>query len=183
MLLESESVFNKVTLSAYRPLSTTTSLLTPLSKSVNQILELEGAYLTVDGRPQILRGEAPLYLTSDSSMEVSLVWRALGEIQESYTVFVHLLDTSGRLIVQHDGIPAFGNRPTPLWHQDERILDKHRMTIPTMSADSSGVLIVGLYDSETVERQLFDDGQDHQWLANVMLSPDGRDSQEIPSDQ
>jgi hypothetical protein len=103
---------------------------------------------------------------------VSLVWQALSEIPADYTVFVHLLDEGGHLVSQHDGVPANGTRPTSTWDEGERILDKHRLTMPADLPDGMGTLIVGMYDSNTVERQLFEDGKDHLLLAKVKFVPD-----------
>ncbi|MFZ0545644.1 MAG: hypothetical protein WAM60_09410, partial [Candidatus Promineifilaceae bacterium] len=83
------------------------------------------------------------------------------------TVFIHILSEDGRLIAQHDTAPAFGTRPTSSWVVGEQILDKHRLTIP-IDPVSNGTIVVGLYNSATLERQPFDDGELDLWLADVV---------------
>jgi 4-amino-4-deoxy-L-arabinose transferase-like glycosyltransferase len=166
-LLERETTHRRLTLSAYRPLSGANMVLSSLNSPIDDLLQLEGAYITVNGEPTGLSDGAPIQLQSEDTVEVSLVWEALSEIPADYTIFVHLLDGDGRLVAQHDGVPASGTRPTKAWIEGERILDKHRITMPSDFTGGSGSLVVGLYDSNTIERILFDDGRDHVPVAEV----------------
>ena len=75
------------------------------------------------------------------------------------------------MIAQHDGIAAFGTRFTTSWQPNERILDKHRLELPPEMAGRNGRMFVGLYHSETVERQQFDNGEEALWLGNFVLVP------------
>ncbi|MGD2050378.1 MAG: glycosyltransferase family 39 protein, partial [Chloroflexota bacterium] len=175
-LLERETQHHRLTLAAYRPLSELEQVLHPLEADIGDLIRLEGAYVTVNGQPASLPAPlsdgSPVQLQPEDRVEVSLVWQALSEIPADYTVFVHLLDEGGHLVSQHDGVPANGTRPTSTWDEGERILDKHRLTMPADLPDGMGTLIVGMYDSNTVERQLFEDGKDHLLLAKVKFVPD-----------
>jgi hypothetical protein len=46
---------------------------------------------------------------------VGLNWLAQQQVDESYTIFVHLIDASNRLIAQRDYTPMGGAFPTQLW--------------------------------------------------------------------
>jgi len=61
---------------------------------------------------------------------VTLVWRAEGWIDQSYHVFLHLLDADGVLVTQSDGLPARGTQPTLAWLPGEVVLDQRVLTLP-----------------------------------------------------
>ena len=79
------------------------------------------------------------------SIEVTLVWQARGTSDESYHVFVHLLDGDGRLVAQSDGIPSGWTRPTTGWLTGEYIRDVHAITVPGDVAAGPFELRAGLY--------------------------------------
>jgi hypothetical protein len=85
-------------------------------------------------------------------------------------MFVHLLDEQGRLLAQHDGVPAWGTRPTTLWPVDEWVLDGHRLVVPEEATAVAGRLVVGMYHTETVTRQLFANGEDGWVIAEVVFA-------------
>ena len=85
--------------------------------------------------------------------EVTLVWQAgAGGAETSYTVFVHLLDSQGRLIAQSDAVPAGGTRPTSGWRSGEYIVDVHRLRFNDLAQPGAARLIVGMYDARTGAR-------------------------------
>ena len=93
---------------------------------------------------------------------VTLNWQALsGEIGANYTIFVHLLAEDGRLIAQHDGLPAGGARPTNEWLAGEFVTDLHELTWRETGYSGPARLIVGLYDPLTGERLSTAEGTDH----------------------
>jgi hypothetical protein len=59
-----------------------------------------------------------------------LHWRADRPISGDYTVFVHLLDASGREIANADAEPGQGAFPTSTWAPGEPVLDPHRLQVP-----------------------------------------------------
>jgi len=175
-LLEQEAVYHNLTVLAYRPVHTLDRVIAPLDVSLGDQLQLEGAFVTVNGRPANL-ASLPLMVPPAAKVSVTLVWRAQAEISEGYTVFVHFLGEHGQLIAQHDGWPVAGMRPTFTWSPGERLLDRHEMIVPRKVPVGGGMLLVGMYHSTTLERQLFEDGRDAIWLADVKLdleSLDGR---------
>jgi hypothetical protein len=85
---------------------------------------------------------------------------------------VHLMAADGSLLAQHDGVPLFGTRPTTTWRPGESFLDRHTFTVPRNTPFTAAQLLVGMYDSESIERQVFENGQDAISVARVEV--DGR---------
>ncbi len=109
------------------------------------------------------------------SVCVLFVWRALAQPREDYTVFVHLIDDVNRIITQRDDQPVGGFRPSSAWGADERVEDRHGLTIPNDVAAGDYQLIVGLYRASTGERLMVLDatGQaesDHFLLSKIRIT-------------
>jgi hypothetical protein len=101
-------------------------------------------------------------VSSLATVPITLYWNALsGEIDNGYTVFVHLLAPDGRVIAQHDGLPAQGERPTDEWVFGEYIIDRHELAWREPDYTGPAQIIVGLYDPETGERLRTAEGADH----------------------
>ena len=99
-----------------------------------------------------------------------LYWQALESgSSTSYAVFAHLLDQDGRLIGQHDGVPAQGERPTTSWVAGEYLTDAHDLIFRDPSYSGRTTVAVGLYDPVTGERVTLSDGSD-QLILPVTLS-------------
>ena len=167
-LTEERTAQGRMELRAYRPLAATEAVMGPVGRSLGDELSLAGAYVTVDGQAVDL-SEA-VAATPESTIAVTLLWEALEPADRSYTVFVHLRDANGALIAQHDGIPILGTRPTPTWQPGEQLLDRHELIVPE-GASGPATLVVGLYDSETIVNQTFDNGETALWLADFVIQP------------
>ncbi|MDI7274612.1 MAG: hypothetical protein QME94_01400, partial [Anaerolineae bacterium] len=168
-LLEEQTLHDGQDLRAYRPLRTAASAMRPLDLPVGGLLRLKGAHVTVDGLPASA-GDTELVIAPGARIQVTLLWECLAEMEESYTVFVHLLGEDNHLVTQHDGTPLFGTRPTQFWLPGEQLLDRHDLAVPREVRVSKAWLLVGLYNSETLERQLFVDGRDAMLLADVRFA-------------
>ncbi|MFO7320591.1 MAG: glycosyltransferase family 39 protein [Chloroflexota bacterium] len=103
----------------------------------------------------------------DAPVPVTLVWQAANDAPAGrpLTVFVQLLDGSGRVIAQSDMQPAAGARPTTGWRPDEYIVDAHELRWNENARPGVGRLIAGLYDAESGERVLLAGGGDAAELA------------------
>jgi 4-amino-4-deoxy-L-arabinose transferase-like glycosyltransferase len=91
-------------------------------------------------------------LTSQpNDVSLSLYWKAESPDGVDYTIFVHLLDETGQLVIGHDNQPVSGSYPTSIWEPSEIILDEHTF-------DTSGLppgeyrIEIGMYLLETGER-------------------------------
>jgi hypothetical protein len=137
--------------------------------------ELGDLFSSADGKPvATLVG-----LAADSSAlpcspapllpcSIPLVWRAEAETPIGYHVFVHLVDESGNILAQSDGVPANWTRPTTGWLPGEYVIDTHTLTLPAELPDAGLSFRVGLYNPATGTR-LRTNGAEY---AVIPISPD-----------
>ncbi len=102
--------------------------------------------------------------------QLQLQWRAEATPQRRYKVFLQLLDARDQVIAQRDAEPAGEGRPTDTWAPGEIVLDNHGLLIPPGTPPGSYRRILGLYDSETLERLKLPDGSDYINLAPVTVN-------------
>jgi len=107
-------------------------------------------------------------LKPGTSLNVTLVWRAQRETHTSFHVFLHLLDSAGKLIAQSDGVPSNWTRPTTGWLPGEFITDTHTLTIPPGTPDGDYSLFAGLYVSDG-DRLATPDGADAIPLTTIAV--------------
>ena len=81
-----------------------------------------------------------------------LYWEALTEMSKSYTVFVHLVDESGQMWAQADGLPANGMYPTWAWLEGETVEDEHLVLLERAVPPGTYHLAIGVYELETLQR-------------------------------
>ncbi len=94
----------------------------------------------------------PTTLAPGDAFDLTLLWRAEASAAQSYIVFVHLTDASGRIIAQRDAPPAGGARSTTSWLTNELIRDTYTFTLPPDLPPGDYTLKVGLYDARTYIR-------------------------------
>ena len=97
---------------------------------------------------------APETGASGPTWRVTLYWQALSQMSQDYTVFLHLLDDTGKLVAQVDEEPLEGQYPTSLWARGEQLKDVHLLPLPANVPSGSYQIAVGLYLWETGERLL-----------------------------
>ncbi|MCK6626269.1 MAG: glycosyltransferase family 39 protein [Anaerolineae bacterium] len=113
----------------------------PLNLSFGNQITLLGFTMTRD-EDQIVNRKSKI-------VNLKLYWRADSPPSTDYTVFIHLLDSTGKLIAQFDQPPAAGAYPTHLWDPGEIIADEHHLTdLPA----GRYTLHIGLYNPATGER-------------------------------
>lgn len=102
-------------------------------------------------------------ISPDEALDLTLVWHVTQTPALSYRVFTHLLDADGRVVAQHDGLPANGARLTTGWVSGEYVVDPHALTFLPERSDYRGParLEVGFYDPETGDRVPVANGADH----------------------
>jgi hypothetical protein len=110
------------------------------------------AYTFENGKIRLLGYASELDGARGSSwLNVWLRWEAAGSLSDAKTVFVHLMDSSGVLVAQHDGTPQAGYAPTLTWRPDTPVDDRHNLRLPAGLPPGDYALAVGLYDSVTGE--------------------------------
>jgi hypothetical protein len=115
--------------------------------------------------------DAPLGpVTPGQAVPVTLVWQAMGEIDQDYKVFVHLLDADGQPVAQSDAVPANWTRPTSGWQVGEFVLDAHTLNLKTKLSPGEYRLVAGMYETESGQRLPVAPGGDVVELGKILVS-------------
>jgi len=87
-----------------------------------------------------------------SEVTLRLWWRSSGPLDDQYHIFAHLLDESGRIIVQADGPPQRGRYPTNFWGGGELIIDEYTFSIPSGTSPTATTTQLGFYHPQDGRR-------------------------------
>ncbi len=112
----------------------------PLGANFGNLAVLEGVTL----RPERITPGQPL--------QIEAVWRAADAMAESFTVFVHLSDKSGKIWAQQDSIPGNGTLPTTAWIPGEYITESYTVPVGADAPRQGLQLEIGLYQAATGRR-------------------------------
>ncbi len=93
-------------------------------------------------------GGAPDSRNTGRVLPLVLYWQAAAPVDESYTVFTQLFDSSGRLVAQQDNLPVQGLAPTNTWQPGTPIRDSYHLALPADAASGVYGLQVGMYDAQ-----------------------------------
>ncbi|MBN1287751.1 MAG: DUF2723 domain-containing protein [Anaerolineae bacterium] len=107
----------------------------------------------------------PVTARPGDRIDVTLGWRALAPVEESYTVFVHLIDGANRVWAQKDYTPLGGAFPTQLWFPKwlpgQAVWDpSYRLDLPDDIPPGDYWIEVGMYGMTSLQRipQFDEDG-------------------------
>jgi hypothetical protein len=103
-------------------------------------------------------------ISPDENLTLTLIWMTDTDITVSWTIFLHLLDSEGNIILQRDTLPANGSRPTTGWAPGEYVIDPYALLITDAVPPGTYTLRIGLYRAETGLRLLLVDGVDSTLL-------------------
>jgi hypothetical protein len=112
----------------------------PVGVDLGGVVQLIGYELPQE---QVATGEA---------FPLTLYWRALDEMNTSYTVFVHVVGPDGVIRGQWDSVPGDDTLPTTGWVKDEVITDEYLVPMDEDAPPWQYTILVGMYDSMTGER-------------------------------
>ncbi len=99
-------------------------------------------------------------LEPGETLRLVLYWRALQQMPENYTVFVHVTQADGAVLVQRDTQPREGTHPTGSWVIGELVKDPYELSIPGDALADIYWLKVGMYSQATMQRlPVVDPGQ------------------------
>jgi hypothetical protein len=105
---------------------------------------------------------------SGDTVQLVLHWKALKEMDRSYSVFAHLLDNDNHIWGQDDSVPGRGELPTTSWLTDNQIADLHPLSIKADAPPGQYTLEIGIYDSTTFQRLVATSSQ-VQLMDNAVL--------------
>ena len=129
----------------------------------NQAL-LESAWARVGGTVRLGLWDSPLTARSGQVLHLRLTWHALARPSTSYTVFIHVIDAQGHVIVGHDYTPLGGAFPSylwfPKWLEGQSVQDPYRLELPPDLPAGEYFVEVGMYEMGSIRRI-------------ALLSPDG----------
>ena len=115
-----------------------------------QRVGLESATAVSGGQNVNAPWTEPLNAQPGDTLHLTLDWRSLDYAEESYTVFVHLIDEANRPIVALDYTPLGGAAPThlwiPKWLPGQRYKDPYQLTIPEDLVPGNYLVEAGLYE-------------------------------------
>jgi hypothetical protein len=103
------------------------------------------AAIEVSGGAIWLRSVAVAPAKVGEALPVVLYWEALAPVNESYTVFTHLVGPDGQMVAQQDNLPVMGLAPTDTWAVGKLIRDPYQLPLPATSGVGNYQLLVGLY--------------------------------------
>ncbi len=110
-------------------------------------------------------------LKAGESITLTLVWRALRPPDADYTVFTHLLDTSGAQRGGKDSAPRDGTYNTSLWAANEVIVDTYVIPLDANAPPGEYTIEIGLYRFESGARLPPSTGGDALRLATIRVEP------------
>ncbi|MBM4422400.1 MAG: DUF2723 domain-containing protein [Chloroflexi bacterium] len=98
----------------------------------------------------------PMAARPGQSVEIRIKWRALATVENSYTVFLHLMSADNGLIASSDYTPLGGAFPTmlwlPKWLPGQSAVDPYTIPIPAEAAPGEYYIEMGLYGLRSVVR-------------------------------
>lgn len=124
-----------------------------------------------DGRLALVGFEShPTRLRPGDDLDLRLHWRATVQVEQDYTAFVHLLNSAGERVAQHDG-PAnfYGHLPTTLWQVGAPVLDQRTLSSTAELAPGMYDVVVGWYKPKTGERLRLPGGSTSYHVARTRL--------------
>jgi hypothetical protein len=94
-----------------------------------------------------------------NTVDLTLIWHALGRQNRSWTVFIHLVDTKEQIVAEDNAQPQAGAFPMKQWVAGDWVEDQHMLALPMDLVPGSYTLRVGLYDPRTERRAAVFDQQ------------------------
>ncbi len=85
-------------------------------------------------------------------LEFTAFWQCVAPVEESYKVFLHVVDKDGQLLAQQDGEPVTGFYPTNLWRVGEIVRDQHSLEFTDNRTAAATGFRLGLYQPATGQR-------------------------------
>jgi hypothetical protein len=102
--------------------------------------------VTWDG-PLYLRGlQFPAAAVPGESLPVEMLWQIGRRVERDLTLFVHLIDEKGQIVVQVDQRPFQGLWPLPVWQSGESFQETRYLTLPLELPNDLFRLRIGWYD-------------------------------------
>ncbi len=102
-------------------------------------------------------------------LRFALTWQSDRPLETDWVVFTQLLGPDGRVWGQRDNQPGGGWYSTSLWSPGQPVVDDYAFRVPPEAPPGNYHLIVGFYESETLERVTVESGGDFVEVATIQL--------------
>lgn len=89
-----------------------------------------------------------------NGVTVKLFWESSAPIAEDYGVFVHIAEPDSAPVAQSSRAPANWLRPTTSWRVGEIVADEHTIELPSLEAEASLVVSVGIFSLADANQRL-----------------------------
>jgi hypothetical protein len=124
----------------------------------------------------------PIPVQPGDTIHLTLEWKALDYAEESYTIFVHLIDLANQPLVTLDYTPLGGSMPThlwfPKWLPGQQMRDPYRLQIPPDLPPGTYLIEVGLYEMVGKRRLHISDATGNlsgdRYILGAVVVEDGR---------
>jgi hypothetical protein len=110
-------------------------------------------------------------MRAGQAVTLTLYWRALKTPDADYTVFTHLLDSSGVQRGGRDNPPLNGTYNTSLWVEGEVIVDTYDIPLDANAPPGEYVIEAGLYQFDSGVRLSLSIGGDALRLMTLRVTP------------
>ena len=91
-------------------------------------------------------------VASDEELVAELILETTAPLPLSYTLFLHVLDSSGQRVGQRDTAAGGGLFPTDAWQPGQAIRDTYRVPVDLVEVQHPLSLALGFYDWQTGDR-------------------------------
>lgn len=122
----------------------------------DQKLLLSGVQARSGWRTHTAPWPEPPVVRPGETLHVTLHWRCLQPMRQSYTVFVHLIDAANQSWGQKDNPPLNASFPTfyfvPRWLPGQTVADPFPLPVDAATPPGEYWLEVGLYSTESLRR-------------------------------
>lgn len=131
-----------------------------------------GVPISLDGYDVV-----PTALNPGSPLTVTLYWQASGNVRDDYSVFIHVVDQSGKIVAQSDSFPENNHYPTSKWTAGYVVVDSHEILLPATARPGTYQIFAGLYQYQTLRRLQPGDHRgplktDYVSLGQVRIAPE-----------
>lgn len=85
-------------------------------------------------------------VSAGSRARIALEWSTRSVVEDSFSVFFHLVAEDGTLVAQADGVPGGGLYAMPTWEPGEPIIDRFTIFVPDGTPAGIYEIRVGIYE-------------------------------------
>jgi len=114
----------------------------------------------------------PTTVEPGQSIAITLWLKTLGEIEEDYTLFIHLADSEGRVWAQEDRLLEHDGLFTSAWETGQVATQQHQLMVPADAPAGEYVVQAGVYYWQTEERlPVWDENRQQLPEDTILLDP------------